>query len=107
MKVKMSSPPKKRKRTPSFKIELSGDVNKKTSVLEKLQNIKGELEIKLNKHIGNVQVIEYLFSLWTDISKRSEEHNQSTQEKPAAPSPFIKFKRKMSTKKFSCVLKIL
>ena len=61
---------KKRKRTPSFKVELSGDENKKTSVLEKLENIKGELEFKLNKYIGNLQVIEYLFSLWTDISER-------------------------------------
>ena len=50
----MSSPPKKRKRTPSFKIELSGDENKKISVLENLQKLRSELEIKLNKHVGNL-----------------------------------------------------
>ena len=58
MKVKMSSPPKKPKRTPRFQIELSGMKIRKLVFLGKLQNIKGELEIKLNKHIGNLQVIE-------------------------------------------------
>jgi hypothetical protein len=42
----MASPPKKRKRTPSFRIEFSGNDEKKVEIIGKLQDMRNELTQK-------------------------------------------------------------
>jgi hypothetical protein len=51
---------KGRKRTPSFRIEISGNDDKKHDILEKLASVRSELTRKHNKPMGNLQVIESL-----------------------------------------------
>jgi hypothetical protein len=42
----MASPPKKRKRTPSFRIEFSENDEKKVEIIGKLQDMRNELTQK-------------------------------------------------------------
>jgi hypothetical protein len=41
----MASPPKKRKRTPSFRIEFSGNDEKKVEIIGKLQEMTHKLNL--------------------------------------------------------------
>ena len=52
------------KRTPSFRIEISGNDDKKHDILETLASVHSELTRKHNKPMGNLQVIEALFDKW-------------------------------------------
>uniref|UniRef100_A0A8W8JZV3 Uncharacterized protein n=1 Tax=Magallana gigas TaxID=29159 RepID=A0A8W8JZV3_MAGGI len=88
----MASPVKKRKRNPNFRIEFAGDDGQKQSVLESFQRIRSELSSKLNKPVGNLQVIETLFQLWSNKAKESE-NELAEKEKPSVPSPRIKKRR--------------
>jgi hypothetical protein len=45
----MASPPKKYKRTPRFRIEFSGNDEKKVEIIGKQQVMRNELTQKLNK----------------------------------------------------------
>ena len=62
----MASPPKERQRTPSFRIEFSGNDEKKVEIIGKLQDMRNELTQKLNKPIGNLQVLETLLEMWSN-----------------------------------------
>lgn len=91
--VTMASPVKKRKRNPNFRIEFAGDDEQKRNVLESFQEIRSELSSKLNKPVGNFQVIETLFKLWSN--KANECDNElAEKEKPSVPSTYIKVQKK-------------
>ena len=74
----MTSPVKKRKRNQNFRIEFAGNEEQKQNVLQTFQKIRSELTLKLNKPIGNFQVIEHLFELWFD---KSNENNYDNLQK--------------------------
>lgn len=97
----MASPVKKRKRNPNFRIEFAGDDEQKRSVLESFQRIRSELSSKLNKPVGNFQVIETLFKLWSN--KANECDNElAEKEKPSVPSTYRKVqKKRCKSKNFS------
>ena len=104
----MASPPKKRQRTPSFRIEFSGNDEKKVEIIEKLQDMRNELTQKLNKPIGNLQVLETLLEMW---SNQQEESSASKMNKlyqnHQCQVHILKLERKMLTKQYLCVLKTL
>lgn len=58
----MARPPKQRKRTPRFGIEFLEKM-KKVEIIGKLQDMRNELTQKLNKPIGNSQVLETLLEM--------------------------------------------
>lgn len=91
--VIMASPVKKRKRNPNFRIEFAGDDGQKRNVLESFQRIRSELSSKLDKPVGNLQVIETLFQLWSNKTKESE-NELAEKEKPSVPSTYIKVQKK-------------
>jgi hypothetical protein len=72
----MASPPKKRQRTPSFRIEFSGNDEKKVEIIGKLQDMRNELTQKLNKPIGNLQVLETLLEMWSNQQEESSASNE-------------------------------
>jgi hypothetical protein len=72
----MASPPKKRKRTPSFRIEFSGSDEKKVEIIGKLQDMRNELTHKLNKPIGNLQVLKTLLEMWSNQQEESSASNE-------------------------------
>lgn len=93
----MASPVKKRKRTPCFRIEFSGDDDKKAEILGKMQSIRSNLSKKLNKPIGNLQVLDTLFEMWSN--QEGTVHYGET----CAPSMYIKAeKRTVNQKIFMC-----
>lgn len=79
--VIMASPVKKRKRNPNFRIEFAGDDGQKRSVLESFQRIRSELSSKLNKSVGNLQVIETLFQLWSNNKAKESEKELAAKGK--------------------------
>ena len=87
----MSESEKKvRKRTPCFRIELSGSEEKKKEIFGKLAEIRTELTKKHNKPIGNLQVIEALLKKWAEDICNGPSAN--SHEEPC-PSTFIRSKR--------------
>ncbi len=88
----MASPAKKRKRTPSFRIEYSGNEEKKLEVLEKMQKIRNFLTRKFDHPVGNIQALENLFDTWfqQNMSADDTENAQPTQ----IPSTYLKAKKK-------------
>ena len=65
---------------------------------------------KLDKPIGNLQVLENLFKIWTE--QRNEGQDISLDQSSVSgqiPSTYLKSKKKdiKITRKFSCVQKIL
>ena len=86
----MASPPKKRKRTPSFRIEFSGNDEKKVEIIGKLQ----EMTHKLNKPIGNLQVLETFLEMWSNQQEESSASNEQTLPASPMPSTYIKARKK-------------
>ena len=84
----MSESDKKvRKRTQSFRIEISGNDDKKHDILEKLASVRSELTRKHNKPMGNLQVIEALFGKWF-----GDTDNRNT-DVPVCPSTYVRAKK--------------
>ena len=93
-KVKMATPPKKYKRTPRFRIEFSGNDEKKVEIIGKLQDMRNELTQKLNKPIGNLQVLETLLEMWSNQQEESSASNEQTLPESPMPSTYIKAGKK-------------
>ena len=83
---------KKRKRTPCFRIELSGSDEKKNEIFEKFAKIRQELTNKHNKPMGNLQVVEALLMKW-DKESNNNEQVAGTNENVPCPSTFIRSKK--------------
>ena len=70
--------------------------------------MRNELTQKLNKPIGNLQVLETLLEMW---SNQQEESSASKMNKLYQNHQWqvhiLKLERKMSTKQYLCVLKTL
>ncbi|CAC5421220.1 unnamed protein product [Mytilus coruscus] len=75
----MSESEKKKleKRTPCFRIEVSGTEEKKDEIFGKFASIRQELTKKNNKPMGNLQVIEALLQKWNEENDTS---NTQTKE---------------------------
>jgi hypothetical protein len=80
----------KRIRTPSFGIEFSGNDEKKVEIIGKLQ----EMTHKLNKPIGNLQVLETLLEMWSNQQEESSASNEQTLPESPMPSTYIKAGKK-------------
>lgn len=89
----MASPAKKRKRTPSFRIEYSGSEEKKKEVLDKMQQIRNFLTKKFDQPVGNLQALENLIETWFKQNMNSE--NDSIDiEQANIPSTYLKIAKK-------------
>lgn len=85
---------KQRKRTPSFRIELSGNDETKNEIFSKLSEIRQHLSQQHNRPMGNLHVIQALFQKW-DLDNTNGTINESTDE--VCPSSFVR-SRKTETK---------
>ncbi|CAC5386917.1 unnamed protein product [Mytilus coruscus] len=83
---------KARKRTPCFRIEVSGTEEKKDEIFGKFASIRQELTKKNNKPMGNLQVIEALLQKWNEENDTSNTQTKEFQEEPC-PSTYIRSKK--------------
>ncbi|CAC5410013.1 unnamed protein product [Mytilus coruscus] len=83
---------KARKRTPCFRIEVSGTEEKKDEIFGKFASIRQELTKKNNKPMGNLQVIEALLQKWNEKNDTSNTQTKEFQEEPC-PSTYIRSKK--------------
>lgn len=77
-----------RKRTPCFRIELSGTDEKKTEIFSKLGEIKEQLTKQYNKPVGNIQVIEALLENYS----AQKDNDKSVPNEPC-PSTYVRSKK--------------
>lgn len=86
----MASPTKKRKRTPCFRIEFSGNEEKRDEILDKIQQVKNKLTTKFDKPVGNLQVLETVFENWFD---QQGDHEEGRPDPSTIPSTYVKVKK--------------
>lgn len=87
---------KQRKRTPSFRIEVSGNDETKNGIFSKLSEIRQKLSQKYNRPIGNLQVIQALFERWDSGQDKSDDINL---EDGSCPSSFVKSRKTETSQK--------
>ncbi|KAK3083302.1 hypothetical protein FSP39_018873 [Pinctada imbricata] len=102
----MATPAKVRKRTPSFRIEFSGDDEKRKEILDTMQKIKNELTRRENKNFGNIQTLEYLFELFNQTQSGEGNGNDSSNNRSWSTYVTAK-KSSMKQKIFLCAEKSL
>ncbi|CAC5424311.1 unnamed protein product [Mytilus coruscus] len=96
-------PHKKRKRTPSFRMEFSGSDEKKAEILGKILEIRNILTQRLNKPTGNLQVLETLLEMWSSQEVGNASDEQSIHVPDPIPSTYVKARKKdVNQKIFMC-----
>ena len=82
----------KRKRPPSFKIEIPGDDSRRIDFYEKMQKVRETLMRKLNKPVNNYEIMENLLHLWTK--------SNSGDVEPRVPATYMKVPKSQANKDF-------
>jgi len=86
----------KRKKAPSFKLEIPADTSKKTELLEKLQKIRGNLVQILNRPVNNYDILEHAVDYWIEEKINRAPDNEST----TVPGTYISAKQNKVDQKF-------